>query len=102
MDSGPACHEFEPSTAEDPPCRGIRGTLNMSRFKRPPVGMVWKFLKGVLAQSRKVGGRERVVVCPDSTQVVPQNWGGTEINRTVTCSVLKVTANDMRQSSLLP
>ncbi|GFX98589.1 hypothetical protein TNCV_1501671 [Trichonephila clavipes] len=28
MDSWSACHEFEPSTAEDPPCRGGRYTLN--------------------------------------------------------------------------
>ncbi|GFV38610.1 hypothetical protein TNCV_132491 [Trichonephila clavipes] len=28
-----ACHELEPGTAEDPPCGGIRYTLNMSRFK---------------------------------------------------------------------
>ncbi|GFV48160.1 hypothetical protein TNCV_3554391 [Trichonephila clavipes] len=23
MDSWPACHEFKPSTAEDPPCKGL-------------------------------------------------------------------------------
>ncbi|GFS76485.1 hypothetical protein TNCV_1621061 [Trichonephila clavipes] len=37
-----ACHEFEPSTAEDPPCRKGGCTLNMSRLKRPPVDVVWK------------------------------------------------------------
>ncbi|GFX84524.1 uncharacterized protein TNCV_560391 [Trichonephila clavipes] len=26
----------------------------------------------------------------------PQNWGGDEPNRTVTCMVLKATANDVR------
>ncbi|GFV10538.1 hypothetical protein TNCV_2584321 [Trichonephila clavipes] len=31
-----------PNTAEDPPCRRDRCTLNLSRFKRPPVGVVWK------------------------------------------------------------
>ncbi|GFU55057.1 hypothetical protein TNCV_425641 [Trichonephila clavipes] len=31
-------HEFEPSAAEDPPCRGGRRTLNMSRLTRPLVG----------------------------------------------------------------
>ncbi|GFW73970.1 hypothetical protein TNCV_544941 [Trichonephila clavipes] len=25
------CHEFEPSTTKDPPCRGERCTLNLSR-----------------------------------------------------------------------
>ncbi|GFS84383.1 hypothetical protein TNCV_4605891 [Trichonephila clavipes] len=39
-DSWMACHEFEPCTAEDPPCRGGRCTLNMKRLKRPPVGEV--------------------------------------------------------------
>ncbi|GFW74316.1 hypothetical protein TNCV_3438691 [Trichonephila clavipes] len=29
-DSCPACHEFEPSTVEDTPCRGERCTLNLS------------------------------------------------------------------------
>ncbi|GFV19162.1 hypothetical protein TNCV_3223801 [Trichonephila clavipes] len=36
------CHEFEPSTAEDPPCRGGQCTLNLSRIKCPPVGVQWK------------------------------------------------------------
>ncbi|GFU96287.1 hypothetical protein TNCV_88641 [Trichonephila clavipes] len=35
-----ACHEFEPSIAEDPPCRGCRCTLNPSRLK--PVGVMRK------------------------------------------------------------
>ncbi|GFV73425.1 hypothetical protein TNCV_3389411 [Trichonephila clavipes] len=38
--SWPACHEFEPSTAEDPQWR--RCTLNLSRLKRPPVGILGK------------------------------------------------------------
>ncbi|GFT77376.1 hypothetical protein TNCV_1470361 [Trichonephila clavipes] len=38
-DSWSACHEFEPVTAENPPCRR---TLSMSRLKRSPVGLVWK------------------------------------------------------------
>ncbi|GFV69988.1 hypothetical protein TNCV_463271 [Trichonephila clavipes] len=42
MDSCPAYHEFEPSTTEDWPCRGNRCTLNMSRLKRPLVGVVLK------------------------------------------------------------
>ncbi|GFV90938.1 hypothetical protein TNCV_1248271 [Trichonephila clavipes] len=37
-DSWPACHEFEPSTTDNPPCR--RNTLNMSQtFSRGMV--VW-------------------------------------------------------------
>ncbi|GFU09233.1 hypothetical protein TNCV_1122381 [Trichonephila clavipes] len=43
--------------------------------------------------SREVGGRGREGKAPDHPQgVLPQNWGGTEQNRTVTCMVLK--AND--------
>ncbi|GFX50757.1 hypothetical protein TNCV_2723411 [Trichonephila clavipes] len=41
MDSWSAYHEFEPSAAEDPQCRGGRRTLNISRLKPPPVGVVW-------------------------------------------------------------
>ncbi|GFT70257.1 hypothetical protein TNCV_3457011 [Trichonephila clavipes] len=41
-DSWLVCHEFDPGTAKDPPCRGSRCTLNISRFKHSPVGVVWK------------------------------------------------------------
>ncbi|GFX29833.1 hypothetical protein TNCV_4749621 [Trichonephila clavipes] len=33
------CHEFDPSAAEDPLCRGNRCTLNLLRHKRPPIGV---------------------------------------------------------------
>ncbi|GFX94318.1 hypothetical protein TNCV_4293631 [Trichonephila clavipes] len=39
-DSWLACHELEPCTTEDPPNREGQCTLNVSRFKRPPVGVV--------------------------------------------------------------
>ncbi|GFX98283.1 hypothetical protein TNCV_4909261 [Trichonephila clavipes] len=39
MDSWKACHEFDHNTSEDPPCREERCTLNMSRFKRPLIGV---------------------------------------------------------------
>ncbi|GFX46868.1 hypothetical protein TNCV_4040141 [Trichonephila clavipes] len=40
---------------------------------------------------------------PDLPQsVLPQNWGGTEPKRTVTCMMLKATDNDRRISSPLP
>ncbi|GFV26478.1 uncharacterized protein TNCV_3361311 [Trichonephila clavipes] len=32
--------------------------------------------------------------------VLPQNWSGNEPNRTVTCMVLRATANDRRHLSL--
>ncbi|GFU42891.1 hypothetical protein TNCV_3140531 [Trichonephila clavipes] len=45
--------------------------------------------------SREVGGRP--LNLPQG--VLPQNWGGPELNRIVTCLVLKATANDRRTSS---
>ncbi|GFW30596.1 transposable element Tcb2 transposase [Trichonephila clavipes] len=39
-DLWPAGHEFELSTTDDPPRRGSRCTFNLSRLKRPPVGVV--------------------------------------------------------------
>ncbi|GFV60808.1 hypothetical protein TNCV_954281 [Trichonephila clavipes] len=36
------CHDIKPLSAEDPPCRGVECTLNMSRLKRPTVDVVWK------------------------------------------------------------
>ncbi|GFV50223.1 hypothetical protein TNCV_621361 [Trichonephila clavipes] len=50
MDSWPACQEFEPSTAKDPPCRGSRCTLNISSLERRPVGVVCKLGEGLPAQ----------------------------------------------------
>ncbi|GFV38973.1 hypothetical protein TNCV_965391 [Trichonephila clavipes] len=35
-------------------------------------------------------------------KVFALNWGGTELNRTVTCMVLKATVNDRRTSGPLP
>ncbi|GFV36118.1 hypothetical protein TNCV_4964661 [Trichonephila clavipes] len=49
-DSWLTYHEFEPCTAEDPPCRGKRCTLNTSRLKPPPVDAVWKSGERVPAQ----------------------------------------------------
>ncbi|GFW39376.1 uncharacterized protein TNCV_1833591 [Trichonephila clavipes] len=49
---------------------------------------------------RLVEGEERLNV-PDHPQgVLPQNWGETELNRPVTCMVLKATANDRRHLAL--
>ncbi|GFU67801.1 uncharacterized protein TNCV_4684221 [Trichonephila clavipes] len=36
----------------------------------------------------------------DPSGVLPQNWGGNEPNRTVTCMVLKATDNDRRHIAL--
>ncbi|GFS99429.1 uncharacterized protein TNCV_35751 [Trichonephila clavipes] len=41
------------------------------------------------------------LVDPDHLQgVLPQNWGETELNRSVTWMVLKATANDRRHLAL--
>ncbi|GFT72589.1 transposable element Tcb1 transposase [Trichonephila clavipes] len=53
MDTSSACRESEPRSAEDPSCRGGRCTLNMSRHKRPPVGVMWKLRED--HQMRDVG-----------------------------------------------
>ncbi|GFX45595.1 hypothetical protein TNCV_175881 [Trichonephila clavipes] len=36
------CPQFKPCIARDPPFRGNRFMLNMSKLKRPPVSEVWK------------------------------------------------------------
>ncbi|GFT91478.1 hypothetical protein TNCV_4286271 [Trichonephila clavipes] len=38
--------EFEPSTAKDPPCRGSRCMLSMSRLEHPAIGVMLKGGKG--------------------------------------------------------
>ncbi|GFW46073.1 hypothetical protein TNCV_3276901 [Trichonephila clavipes] len=46
-------------------------------------------------------GEERWEAADHSQNVLPQNWGGIEQNRTVTCMVLKAKANDMRKNLAL-
>ncbi|GFX78454.1 uncharacterized protein TNCV_1295201 [Trichonephila clavipes] len=62
------------------------GTLNSRRAARPPV--------------RLVEGEERWEVSDHPQSVLPLNWGVIEPNRTVTCMVLRATANDRRHSAL--
>ncbi|GFX42028.1 uncharacterized protein TNCV_353351 [Trichonephila clavipes] len=51
--------------------------------------------------SHEAGGRGREVGAPDYLQgVLPQNWDEDELNRSVTCMVLKATANDGRHLAL--
>ncbi|GFS90808.1 transposable element Tcb1 transposase [Trichonephila clavipes] len=62
------------------------GTLNSRRATSPLV--------------RLVEGEE-IWEAPDHPQgVLSQNWGETELNRSVTCMVLKATANDRRHIAL--
>ncbi|GFY10200.1 uncharacterized protein TNCV_2628791 [Trichonephila clavipes] len=52
--------------------------------------------------SREVGGRGREVGGPWPPQgVLPLNWGETELNRSVTCMMLKATANDRRPIAMM-
>ncbi|GFX25152.1 uncharacterized protein TNCV_2753271 [Trichonephila clavipes] len=44
----------------------------------------------------------RLVEGPNPQGVLPLNWCGTELNRTVTCMVHKATANDRHTRSPLP
>ncbi|GFS57886.1 uncharacterized protein TNCV_2909661 [Trichonephila clavipes] len=62
------------------------GTLNSRRAASPLV--------------RLVEGEERWEFSDHSQSVLPLNWGGTEPNRTVTCTVLRVMANDRRHLAL--
>ncbi|GFT15106.1 uncharacterized protein TNCV_4316771 [Trichonephila clavipes] len=60
------------------------GTLNYRRAASPLV--------------RLAEGEDRWEA-PDFPQgFLPQNWGGTEQNRTATCTVLKAKANDRRKN----
>ncbi|GFT03827.1 hypothetical protein TNCV_3608431 [Trichonephila clavipes] len=53
--------------------------------------------------SHEVRGRGREVGGLDHPQsVLPQNWSETELNRSVTCLVLKAKANDRRHLALCP
>ncbi|GFU05430.1 uncharacterized protein TNCV_3290811 [Trichonephila clavipes] len=64
------------------------GTLNSRRAASPLV--------------RLVAGEEMWETLTLPQGILPQNWGGTEINRAATCMVPKATANDRRTSSPLP
>ncbi|GFX72187.1 uncharacterized protein TNCV_1954631 [Trichonephila clavipes] len=62
------------------------GTLNSRRAASPLV--------------RLVEGEERWEASDHPQSVLSLNWGGIEPNRTVTCMVLKATANDKRHLAL--
>ncbi|GFT89749.1 uncharacterized protein TNCV_1665231 [Trichonephila clavipes] len=47
-----------------------------------------------------VEGEERWEDSDHPQSVLPLNWGGTELNRTVTCMVLKATAINRRHLAL--
>ncbi|GFU51688.1 uncharacterized protein TNCV_83141 [Trichonephila clavipes] len=60
------------------------GTLNSRRLASPLVSLV--------------EGEERWEATDHSQDILLQNWGETELNHSVTCMVLKTTANDRRHS----
>ncbi|GFV22916.1 uncharacterized protein TNCV_2623691 [Trichonephila clavipes] len=49
---------------------------------------------------RLVEGKKRLEAIDPILGVLPQNWDETELNRSVTCMVLKATANDRRHLAL--
>ncbi|GFV54413.1 hypothetical protein TNCV_57641 [Trichonephila clavipes] len=60
----------------------------------------WKFGLAVETQILLlVEGEERWEAPNHPLGVLPPNWGGSEQNRTVTCTVLKAKANDWRKNS---
>ncbi|GFX06072.1 zinc finger protein [Trichonephila clavipes] len=50
--------------------------------------------RAAIPLGRLVEGEERWEASDHPQSVLPQNWGRIEPNRTVTCKVLKATAND--------
>ncbi|GFX06913.1 uncharacterized protein TNCV_1202281 [Trichonephila clavipes] len=62
------------------------GTLNSRRATSPPV--------------RLVEGEERWEASDHPQGILPQNWDETDLNRSVTCMVLKATADDRRHLAL--
>ncbi|GFT41451.1 uncharacterized protein TNCV_3942181 [Trichonephila clavipes] len=62
----------------------------------------WGTLNSRRAASSLVWLVERVErwEAPDPPRCLPQNWGGNEPNRTITCMVRKATTNDRRHSAL--
>ncbi|GFW25559.1 uncharacterized protein TNCV_1308201 [Trichonephila clavipes] len=63
------------------------GTLNSRRAASPLV--------------RFVEGEERWEASDHPQSVLPPNWSGIEPNRTVTCMMLKATANDRRHFAMI-
>ncbi|GFV51881.1 uncharacterized protein TNCV_1322341 [Trichonephila clavipes] len=66
----------------------LGGTLNSPRAARPLM--------------RFVAGEEKCEALTLPLGILPENWNGTELNRIVTCMMLKATANHKRISSPLP
>ncbi|GFT42233.1 hypothetical protein TNCV_1465761 [Trichonephila clavipes] len=60
------------------------GTLNSRRATSPLVRLVEERWRPPGKNDQPLG-------------VLSQNWGGTELNRSVTCKVFKTTANDRRR-----
>ncbi|GFU55683.1 uncharacterized protein TNCV_1649921 [Trichonephila clavipes] len=78
-----------------------------------PVERFWKLVESMLRcvetvielssrspLERLVEGEERWKALDHHQGIPPQYWGETELNRSVTCMVLKATANDRRHLTL--
>ncbi|GFY00299.1 hypothetical protein TNCV_4711011 [Trichonephila clavipes] len=53
-DLWPTCHEFMPSTPEDPPCREAMHGKSVKAQTCPPIGLVWKAFGKVKGQPTEV------------------------------------------------
>ncbi|GFX47644.1 hypothetical protein TNCV_3016631 [Trichonephila clavipes] len=121
-DRGWPCHEFEPSATNDPRCREAMHVEYVESSNFLP--LVWRAVlkltnvdrSAVIKRLRSTALNSRQAACllvrlvegekrweaPDHPQgVLPQNWGVTEQNHTVTSMVLKVTSNDRRKNLAL-
>ncbi|GFS71819.1 cullin-4A [Trichonephila clavipes] len=56
--------------------------------------------RGASPLERLVEVQDRWEVPDHSQDLLPQNWGETELNHTVTCMVFKATANDKHHLAL--
>ncbi|GFX03779.1 ATP-dependent DNA helicase [Trichonephila clavipes] len=86
--SWPACHEFEPSATENPPCRESRCTLNLGRLKRPLIDTVEK-----LGEDNANSGVV-IVSCPWFKIISPAGWGKTFVIKLLMEIYYRHTDND--------
>ncbi|GFY32157.1 uncharacterized protein TNCV_3556651 [Trichonephila clavipes] len=85
-----------------------RRTSCHNEFRDPRSDFVRQCLHGVTLNRRQatsplvmlVAGKEMWEASDQPKSVLPLNWAATEPNRSVTCMVLKATANDRRHLAL--
>ncbi|GFX19417.1 hypothetical protein TNCV_472691 [Trichonephila clavipes] len=65
------------------------------------MGVLQIVVEPLVPFGRLVEGEERWEAFDQPQGILPQNWGGTEQNRTVTCMMLKAKANDRHKNLAL-